>query len=400
VRVIEVDNWMAAPGAGAILADLGADVVKVEPLAGDPMRGTGRPAKLDGPLKGYDLVFDVDNRGKRSIAVDLTSAQGAATVQRLSASADVFLCNLLPHRQQRFGLDPASLQAANPTLVHATFTGYGTHGPEAQRPGYDVTAFFGRSGLYDSMRESSDGLVSQARPGQGDHTAGLALVAGILAALRLVDRTGDGQIVESSLFETAAWTLAADYAVTATDGAPVRQRSRQQQITPLTNRYPCGDDRWVVFNMPEASAFARFCRAVGLDHLIDDERFDSVASRFRNMAELVEIIDGALAEKSRDEWGPIFDEHGIIWGPVLALHEVVVDAQAEEMNMFPVIEHPDLGEYRTVRSPIRLRGVTTEPTRPAPQLGEHTRSVLTEAGWSSAEVDALVTSGAVADPSN
>ena len=397
IRVIEVDSWMAAPSAGAILADLGADVVKVEPLGGDAMRGTGRPAKVDGTLKGYDFVFDVDNRGKRSIAIDLASDGGSLIVQRLCVTTDIFLCNLLPHRQERFGLDPTSLHAQQPKLVHATLTGYGTHGPEAWRPGYDVTAFFGRSGLYDSMRETSEGLVPQARPAQGDHTTGLALVASILAALRLVDQTGNGQVVEASLFETAAWTLASDLGVTAADGAPVRQRSRSHQITPLTNRYPCGDDRWVVFNMPEAPAFARFCGAVGLDHLVDDPRFDSVRTRFQNMVELVELIDAALSVKPRDEWGSIFDEHGLIWGPVRGLHEVVADPQAEAMGLFPAITHPEAGEYRTVRSPIRLRGVDTAPRAPAPSLGEHSRSVLADAGLALDEINALIADGSVGD---
>ncbi|MDG2113935.1 MAG: CoA transferase, partial [Actinomycetota bacterium] len=176
VRIIEIDSWMAAPSAGAILADLGADVIKVEPLRGDPMRGMGRPAKVDEAIKGYDFQFDVDNRGKRSVAVDLDSEQGAAVVRRLVAGADVFMCNLLVHRQERFGLDPASLTAVNPRIVHATLTGYGTTGPEAWRPGYDVTAFFGRSGIYDAMREGELGAVPMARPAQGDHTTGLALV--------------------------------------------------------------------------------------------------------------------------------------------------------------------------------------------------------------------------------
>lgn len=397
IRVIEVDSWMAAPSAGAILADLGADVIKVEPLTGDPMRGTSRPAKVEGDLKGYDFGFDVDNRGKRSIAVDLGAQSGADIVRRLVGNADIFLCNLLTRRQERFGLDPDKLFALNPKLVHATLTGYGTEGPQAWRPGYDVTAFFGRSGLYDSMRESSDALVAQARPAQGDHTTGLALVATILAALRLVDRTGDGQVVETSLFETAAWTLATDYGVTAADGAPVRQRSRYQQITPLANRYPCGDDRWIVFNMPEESAFGKFVVAVGLEHLLDDPRFDTLRNRFHNMTELVDIIDATLATKSRDEWGPIFDEHKLIWGPVLGLHEVVADDQAEAMGMFPTIEHPELGEYRTVRSPLRIRGVDTEPTTPSPSIGQHSRSVLLDAGLDGAEVDALIADGAVGD---
>lgn len=395
VRVVEVDSWMAAPSAGAILADLGADVVKVEPLTGDPMRGMGRPAKLGGDLDGYDFTFDVDNRGKRSVAVDLRTDDGADIVRRLCATADVFMCNLLPARQARFGVDAPTLQSIRPQLVHATLTGYGTHGPQAWRPGYDVTAFFGRSGLYDSMRETADGLVPMARPAQGDHTTGLAFVVAILAALRLAERTGEGQVVETSLYETAAWTLASDLAVTAADEAPVRHRSRTAQITPLTNRYPCGDDRWVVFNMPEPEAFARFCGAVGLEHLVDDERFDSVKNRFVNMVELVGIIDEALAHRGRDEWGPIFDEHRLIWGPVLALHEVVADDQAEALGMFPPLAHPERGAYRTVRSPLRIHGVDTAPSSPSPDLGEHSRSVLLDAGMSDAEVDALAASGAI-----
>ena len=141
VTVIEIDNWMASPSAGAILADLGANVIKVEPLTGDPMRDMGRPAKVPEDKKGFDYQFDVSNRGKRSIAVDLESGPGLDVVLRLVATADVFMCNLLQHRQERFGLDPTAIKKVNNRIVHATLTGYGTTGPEAHRPGYDVTAF-------------------------------------------------------------------------------------------------------------------------------------------------------------------------------------------------------------------------------------------------------------------
>ena len=185
ITVVEIDNWMAAPSAGAVFADLGANVIKVEPLTGDPMRGMSRPAKIESAFKDYDFQFDVDNRGKRSIAVALDTEEGVDLVQRLVGNADIFMCNLLIHRQERFGLDPKTLLELKPNLVHATLTGYGTTGPDAWRPGYDVTAFFGRSGLYDAMREGTDGVVPMARPAQGDHTTGLALVSAILAALRL-----------------------------------------------------------------------------------------------------------------------------------------------------------------------------------------------------------------------
>ena len=398
VRVIEVDNWMAAPSAGAILSDLGADVIKVEPLGGDPMRGMSRPAKVDGALGERDLQFDVDNRGKRSAAVALDTDAGADVVRRLCRDADVFLCNLLPHRQQRFGLDPDRLLAVNERLVHATLTGYGTEGPEAWRPGYDVTAFFGRSGLYDAMREGDDGLVPMARPAQGDHTTGLALVSAILAALRLVDRTGRGQVVETSLFETAVWTQASDFGVTAVDGAPVRHRARDQQVVATANRFPCGDGNWLVVNMLEPSAWPRFCKAIGLDHLLDDERLQTTKGRFDNMAEVIAAIDDALAARSRDEWGVVFDDHGLVWGPVLGLHEVVRDPQAEHLGMFPMIDDPTTGPYRTVRIPIRIRDTEVGPKGRSPDLGEHTRSVLEGAGYTAAEVAALIDSGAIGAP--
>jgi crotonobetainyl-CoA:carnitine CoA-transferase CaiB-like acyl-CoA transferase len=395
ITVIEIDNYMAAPSTGAILADMGARVIKVEPLTGDPMRGIGRPAKIEGDLKGYDFGFDVDNRGKRSIAVDLDNADGVALVQRLVEGAQVFMCNLLPQRQKRFGLDAQTLMARNPRLVHATLTGYGTNGPEALRPGYDVTAFFGRSGLYDAMREGDDGEVPMARPAQGDHTTGLAMLGAILGALRLAERSGQGQVVETSLYETAIWTQASDFGVTAVDQAPVRRRARHQQLTPAANRYPCGDGKWVVLNTMGASSFDKLCRALEREDWLQDTRFQDASSRYRHMAELVDAIDGILAARSRDEWGEIFDREGLIWGPVLTLDEVAKDGQAEAIGMFPTIRHDTLGSYRSVRAPMRFHTADVKPRGPAPTLGQHSRDVLGEAGFDAAEIERLIQAGVV-----
>lgn len=396
IRVIEVDSWMAAPSAGAILADLGAEVIKVEPLGGDPMRGMSRPAKGKPHVDGFDFQFDVDNRGKRSIAVALDKPEGAEVVRRLVAQAQVFMCNLLPQRQRKFGLDPDTLSRVHPQLVHATLTGYGTSGPDAWRPGYDVTAFFGRSGLYDAMREGDAGAVPMARPAQGDHTTGLSMVAAILAALRLVERTGEMQVVETSLFETAVWTQASDFAVTAVDTAPVRRRARHEMLSPTANRYPCGDGKWVVFNMPEAAAWPRFCKAIGRTEWLDDSRFVDASSRYRNMQSLVAGVDEALAARGRDEWGEIFDREGLIWGPVLALHEVASDSQAHAIGLFPALQHPDIGEYRTVGIPMRFANADVRPRSSAPTLGAHTRVVLEEIGCDAAEIERLLGSGIVA----
>ena len=390
IRVLEVDNYMAAPSAGAILADMGAHVLKIEPIAGDPMRGLSRPLRVESNFSGYDLQFDVDNRGKRSAAIALDKPEGQAITQRLAKDADVFLCNLLAQRQQRFGLDPKTLFSVKPNLVHATLTGYGTTGPDAWRPGYDVTAFFGRSGLSDTLREGDDGVVPRAGTAQGDHTAGLALVAAILAALRLAERTGEGQVVETSLYETAVWTQASEFSVTATDKAPVRRRSRHEMLTPMTNRYPCGDGKWVVLNMLDSGAWERLCRAIGREDWLADERYATGRDRYRHMSELVDGIDATLSAKTRDEWGAVFDDHGVIWGPVLGLHEVVDDPQANAIALFPALEHPELGTYRTVNAPMRFQSADVRPRGPAPTIGEHTEQILREAGWSQPEIQQLL----------
>jgi len=389
ITIIEIDNWMAAPSAAAILSDMGATVIKVEPLTGDPMRGNFRPAKVDG-LRDYDFQFDVDNRGKRSVCVDLTNPAAIDILHKLCGQAQIFMCNLLTQRQEKFRLDPETLLAINPSLVHATLTGYGTTGPDAERPGYDVTAFFGRSGLYDSMREGPQGDVPMARPAQGDHTTGLALVGAILGALRLAERTGVGQVVETSLYETAVWTQASDYATTVVDHAPVRQRSRENMLLPTANRYPCGDDKWVVFNMPQASGWTKLCKALNKEEWLEDERFLDARSRYHAMPVLVPEIDKALASKTRDEWGVIFDAAGIIWGPVLGLHEVATDPQAAAINLFPSINDEEIGEYRTVSIPMRFKTADVRPRGRSPKIGEHTRSVLSEFGFNAAVIDGLL----------
>ena len=395
ITVIEVDSWMAAPSAAAILADMGANVIKIEPPGGDAMRDMSRPAKVEGPMSSYDLQFDVDNRGKRSVTVALNTPEGVAVAHRLIEQADVFMCNLLIQRQKKYALAPESLLAINPKLVHATLTGYGTTGPDAWRPGYDVTAFFGRSGLYDAMREGPEGAVPWARPAQGDHTTGLALTTAILGALRQAERSGEGQVVETSLYETAIWTQASDYAITAVDRAPVRRRARHEMLTPTANRYPCGDNKWVVFNMMDGGAFERLCKAIGRDEWLEDERFSSGKGRYRHMTELVDGIDETLSAKSRDEWGKIFDEAGLIWGPVLGLHEVARDGQAEAINLFPEVQHEELGTYRTVNIPMRFSDADVKPRHVAPLLGEHTTSALTQAGFSSEEIEQLKVDGVI-----
>lgn len=373
IKVIEVASWMAVPSTGALLADLGADVVKVEPLDGDPARGMVRMARRIGKPP-IDSSFHADNRGKRSIAIALDEPEGAEIVRCLIERADVFVSNLLPRRQVRFGLDPKTLLRRQPKLVHATFTGFGVDGPDAERPGYDVTAFFGRGGITEAMREPG-GVAPQPRPAHGDHTAALALASGILAALRLVQRSGRGQVIDSSLLATAAWTMTTDLCVTLIDGLEPTKRDRRHLFSATANRFRCRDDRWLVLNMPEVHWWPKLCSVLDHPEWVDDQRFASPRLRFDNMPALIDAIDAAFLEHDLAVWAPRLDAGGLIWAPAATLVEVAADPHAAAIDLFPELV-VDGEAVRTVGVPFRIDGATIAPGGPAPAVGADTRAVL------------------------
>ena len=398
VRVLEVANWMAGPGAAAMMADMGADVVKVEPLRGDAMRKATRQPVMPPDAEALDASFQMDNRGKRGIAVALNRPEGTDLVRRMAAGVDVFICNLMTDRQARFGLDADTLLAANPRLVHATLTGYGLGGPDARRPGYDLTAFFGRGAVLQAMSEPDNPAPPRLRPAQGDHTAALALLASILAALRLVETTGQGQRVDVSLFATAAWTMSTDLSATLVDGQNPPQGGRRARPHALHGGFRCADGRWVLLFMPEPHWWPRFAEAVGRPEWAEDPRFASYPARGLHMAELTAEMDEVFATRPLDEWGAIFDEQGFIWAPGSTVAEFAADAQAESDGLFPTIDHPGAGTFRTVASPVRVHGADIAPRGPAPEIGEHTTAVLTELGMSGADVASLADAGVVGLP--
>jgi crotonobetainyl-CoA:carnitine CoA-transferase CaiB-like acyl-CoA transferase len=398
VRVVEVANWMAAPGAAALMADMGADVVKVEPLRGDAMRGATRQPQVPEGQAPIDAAFQMDNRGKRSIAVAINQPPGADLVRRLAARSDVFLCNLLPARQTRYGMDAATLLDLNPRLVHATLTGYGPGGPDAARPGYDLTAFFGRGAVLDAMSEPANQAPPRLRPAQGDHTAALALFGGVLAALRVVEATGEGQVVDVSLLAAAAWTMSSDLSATLVDGVTPTPQGRIARPHALHGGFRCADRRWILLFMPEPHWWRPFCEAVGHPEWVEDERFASWSARARNMPELTRLMDEAFANKPLKEWCALFDERGFIWGPASTVSEFAADEQAAADGLFPEIGDDSGRRFRTVRAPLRLQGGDVGPRGPAPEVGEHTDAVLTELGVARDELAALARDGVIGRP--
>jgi crotonobetainyl-CoA:carnitine CoA-transferase CaiB-like acyl-CoA transferase len=256
-----------------------------------------------------------------------------------------------------------------------------------------VTVFFGRGAVADAMREPG-GAVPQPRPAQGDHATGLALVAGVLAALRLVQATGQGQVVDVSLLGVAAWTMATDLAAALVDGRPLSKRDRHHVLTPLANRFRCGDDRWLMLNMPEVHWWPRFCTTMGQPQWLEEPRFATPKDRYDHMLELIDAIDEVFATKSLTEWGRIFDDAGLIWGPAASVDELARDPQAAAAGLFPEVEHAG-GRFRTVATPFNIAGADIRPRGLAPDIGQHTVEVLEMAGLTEDEVASLAAAGVV-----
>ncbi len=396
IRVVEFANFAAAPTAVAIMADLGADVTKVETIGGDPIRGLMRQAKIPDGAPNPDHPFQFINRGKQSIELDLAQPQGVEVAHRLAAESDVVVLNLLRDRRRRFGIDVDDLHAVKPDLVIGLLSGYGERGEEINRPGYDVTAFFARSGLIGGM--SMPGQVPPTpRPGQGDHTASLAFFGALMTGLRARDTTGEGQVVEVSLLRSAAFTLGIDLAAAVVDGRPSYDKPREEGLSAMLQAYECADGRWVQFTMPGRSdAWVRFCTALEREDLITDERFSSGGLRYRNMAELVPQVADAVKQRTLADWGPRLDAQQCIWAPINTAADAAADPQVRAAGVFAEIDHPEAGTFETVAAPFRLHGNDEVGVRgPAPTVGEHSESVLRRLGYGDDEISALADAGVV-----
>ena len=396
VRVVEVANWVAAPSAGALMADLGADVVKVEPPRGDAMRGLLRQPDLEGDDDPLDAGFEVDNRGKRSIAIALDDPRGQALVHRLVERADVMTTNLLPGRQARYRLRSEDVRAQNARLIHASITAFGHSGDDADRGGYDHTAFFARGGV-TSLLSEPDGPPHPFRPGMGDHMTGLNLFAAVLAALRLRDQTGEGQTVEVSLLQTAAWFAASDLAPTLVDRKPAPRQNRTDTLNPLMSTFRCGDGGWMKLHMGFPKPYwPGFCKALGHEEWAQDERFASYARRAENREELRRLIEAAFESAPRSDWAKRLGREGLVFESIAELHEVIEDPQVRAIGTFGEIDHARAGRIETVNAPFRIAGADVTIRGPAPEVGQQTAEILRELGVPDSEVADLERDGVIA----
>lgn len=390
IRAVEVANYVAVPAAGAILADLGARVIKVEPPPRGEMLRRSKP-RYAGYVSEFPEgpAFHMENRGKDSLLVDLTRPEAREVLLRLIDTADIFLTNLLPSRRRRFGLDAETLHGRRPELIFAALNGYGSRGEQADWPAFDYTAYWARTGMMDLMRDEGSEPAMQ-RPGIGDHAAASNLVCGILAALRMRDRDGRGRSVEVSLLQTGLHVLGNDLAVALVTGEPVRRHDPRHPPNPLWNRYRTGDDRWLLLVMIEPDRyFERVFRAIGRDDVAGDPRYREPFERMAHAEELARILSETFATRSLEEWAPRLDAAGVIWAPMARIEDAIRDPQARANGYFHTLEHPDAGRFETLGAPFRIDGVPIGPRRAIGPPGARAREILAEAGIDPSEAEKL-----------
>ena len=369
VRVLEVATWTFVPAAAALLADFGADVIKVEhPGTGDPQRHLSAGGAVPG-IGGVSLTTEQTNRGKRSIGLDLSSPAGREVLARLAAATDVFMTNLLPDARAKLAVDVDDIRAVNPEVVYVRADALGGDGPEAGRPGYDHGAFWSRSGIGHAVGGPDGDRPARPRPALGDRTGSLSVAFGVAGALVRRARTGQGAVVDVSLLGTALWVNASDMVYSKRIG---RDFSREPARGPF---YRTADGRWVCLEMPDPERwFAEVCRDLGRTDLIGDPRFATPEARAANRGAFHAELDATIAGADLAEWRRRLARSAVACEPVQTLMEVLEDPQVVANGYLTDLERSDGEVVTLVRAPVRFDGVAPDPPAGAagggPQRGD------------------------------
>ena len=393
IRVIDAANFIAGPVSATVMADFGADVIKVEPPTGDiyRVRGAGYPPSP------YNYPWIVDNRTKRSVAIDLRTADGQALLHRLVRDADVFVTNAPLDGRARLGIRHEDLAPLNPRLVYASITAYGETGEEASKPGFDSIALWARTGLMDLVRASKDVPPARSLPGMGDHPTGMSLFAAIMAGLYHRERTGRGTMVATSLLANGLWMNAIPVQGVLSGARTEVRPPREEAVSALANLYRCRDGRWFMLTITgDERHWPAFAAGIGREDLVGDPRFLDAARRKANAPALTAVLDAHFATKDWAEWSPVLEKTGVAFGVVATLDDIPHDAQMRASGALVPLDDPRAGASLTVSSPIQIAGQEKVPATLAPEVGEHTVEVLRAAGVADAEIERLLAAGVIA----
>lgn len=399
ITVIELALFVAAPSAARMLADWGAKVIKIESPKGDPMRFMGKLVSMPIDNEKENPAYDQQNAGKKGIVLNLKSEEGQEAMRRLLESADVFITNNRQDALERLGLSYEQLSPKYPALVYGQVSGYGEKGPDKDKPGYDFTAYYARGGISGTLYEKGTSpLLTVA--GFGDTQVGLCLASGICAALVKAQRTGMGEKVSVSIYQTAVFCMGHMIAA-AQYGNNQYPRSRMDIANPLQGAYETKDGRWIQGAVNDYdNQFEMVCRLIGREDLAKDERFCEFERVKNNSGDLIRELDQAFKQKTIDEWMEIFKAADMPFDKEVLWEEILTDPQAWEDNILCHVdgypEREDMGTERTlVRTPVKFRESGLPEYRKGPKIGEHTVEILKELGYTKEEIEVMQKNGYV-----
>lgn len=396
IRVVEVAAWTFVPISGAVLSEWGADVIKIEhPETGDPQRGLVSSGLIPGG-GGVNFMFEVPNRGKRSVGLDLSTEAGRELLYRMVESADVFVTNYLPAVRERLGIDVEHIRARNPNIIYVRGSGQGSRGPEKNRGGFDGASFWARAGLAMTFKDSASEWPVDQRPAFGDVLGGLTIAGGIAAAIARRERSGTPSIVDVSLLGLGLWSLAPE--VTSAklyEGMELPNFNRDSSPNPLVGTYPTQDGRFITIVLLQSDRYwPDLCAHLDRPDLLEDSRFKDGAARYQNREECIRVLREVFRSRTYSEWCQQFGTLEGVWAPLQTALEVHDDPQVVSNGYLEPIASPDGSEFVLPANPVQF-DETPPSVRRAPDHGEHTDEVLLELGLSYDEIIEHKVSGAV-----
>ncbi len=398
IRILEVAQWWFVPAAGAVCADWGADVVKIEhPVMGDGQRGLAAVGfkSTEGDV---DFMMQQSNRGKSSVGIDIGTPGGRDLIYRLAEGADVFLTNFLPPARRRLEIDVEHIRARNPNIIYARGSGQGPKGPDAEKGGYDATAFWSRGGIAQALTPPDLGYPVMQRAAFGDSIGAMTVAGGIAAALLKRERTGKTSVVDISLLSTAMWVMAPDIVASKlvkAKGGGMPRFTRTSAPNPVGNSYKTKDGRWLLLMMLQADKhWPDFCQHIGKPEWATDERSQDGPARFKNREAIIADLDEIFATKTLAEWRAQFATMEGPWGPMQSALELHEDPQVLENGYLREVDRGDGVKFKLVASPVQFDEQPL-PVGTSPEMGVHTDEVLQELGYDMEQLIEYKASGAI-----